>query len=127
MANEVPDTKVIKLSLIYRAKYQTKRQAPKQNLRCTQVVPHPKNRGGDVIRVVRTKGLIGEILDSGYCSTEATVDLVAVEIDLDELGYASTRFSDHFRSNAGMDRDHYLDESDNMLFGGLSHNSKNLA
>ena len=71
--------------------------------------------------------MIGEILDSGYCSTEATVDLVAVEIDLDELGYASTRFSDHFRSNAGMDRDHYYDASDKILFGGLSHNSKNLA
>ena len=53
--------------------------------------------------------MIEEILDSGYCPTEATVDLVAVEIDLDELGYASTRFSDHFKANAGMDRDHYYD------------------
>ena len=127
MADGVPDTKVIKLSLAYRAKYQTKRQAPRQNLRCLQVVPHPKNRGGDVIRVVRTKGLIGEILDSGYCSTEATVDLVAVEIDLDSSEAPSTKFSDHFRSNAGMDQDHYHDQSYNILFGGLSHNSKNLA
>ena len=123
----MPDTKVIKAGLAYRAKYQTKRQAPRQNLRCLQVVPHPKNRGGDVIRVVRTKGLIGEFLDSGYCPTEATVDLVAVEIDLDSSEAPSTKFSDHFRSSAGMDPDHYYDPRYNILFAGLSHNSKNLA
>ena len=109
MADGLPDTKVIKAGLAYRAKYQSKRQANRQNLRCWQVVPHPKNRGGDVIRVVRTKCLTGDILNSGYCPTEATVDLVAVEIDLDDSGDPSMRFSDHFKSNAGMDPDHYND------------------
>ena len=71
--------------------------------------------------------MIGEILDSGYCPTEATVDLVAVEIDHDSLGNPSTKFFDHFRLNAGIYEDHYFDPSHNILFASLSHNSKNLA
>ena len=127
MADGSPDTKVIKKGLAYRAKYKSKRQAHKQNLMCSQVVPHPKNRGGDVIRTLRTKALVGDILDCGYDLVEATLDLVAVEIDLDDSGGASTKFSDHFKSSAGMDPDHYYDPSRNILFAGLSHNSKNLA
>ena len=71
--------------------------------------------------------MIGEILDSGYCSTEATVDLVAVEIDLNSSKVPSTTFSDHFRSNAGIYEDHYFDPSHNILFASLSHNSKKIA
>ena len=71
--------------------------------------------------------MTGEILDCGYDPTEATLDLVAVEIDLDDSGGVSTKFSDHCKSFAGMDPDHYYDPSCNMLFAGLSHNSKNLA
>ena len=127
MSDVVPDTRVIKLSLFYRAKYKTKRQAPRQNLRCCQVAPHPKNRGGDVIRTVRTKVLTGDILYSGYDPTEATLDLVAVEVDQDDSGRDSTTFSDHFKSFAGMDPDHYYDPAYNIPFAGLSHNSKHLA
>ncbi len=48
-------------------------------------------------------------------------------IDLDGSGGPSMKFSDHFRSNAGMDPDHYNDPFHKTLFAGLSHNSKNLA
>ena len=105
----MPDTKIIKESLQYRAKYKSKRQAAKQNLMCGQIVPHLLNPGGDVIRTARTKGLAGEILEVGYDPVEGTTDPVAVEIDVDASGAPSSRFSDHFKANAGMDPDHYID------------------
>ena len=36
------------------------------------------------------------------------------------------QFADHFKANAGLDADHYVDHAANILFAGLSHNSKNL-
>ena len=126
MANEVPDTKVIKASLALRAKYQTKRQAPRQNLRCLQVVPHPKNRGGEPIRTARTKTLAGDILYNGYDPTEATVDSVVVEVDADGMGKPTRTFADHFQANVVFDPDQYIDRAAVIEFAGLSHNSKNL-
>ena len=122
----MPDTKIIKESLQLRAKYMTKKQSCKQLLRCTQVVPHPSNRGGEVIRTARTKALAGDILEAGYDPVEATLQLVAVEIDVDASGHHSTSFSDHFKKNAAMDPDHYYDPLYNVLFAGLSHNSNNI-
>ena len=83
MSDEAPDTKVIKASLAYRAKYKSKRQAPRLNLHAWQIVPHPKNRGGEPIRTLRTKTLAGDIVYNGYDPTEATVDSVVVEVGLD--------------------------------------------
>ena len=124
MTDEVPDRKLIKESLAYRAKYKTKRQAPRQNLTCAQMCPHPQNRGGEPIRSSRTKLLGGYILDSGYDPTEATVDSVAVEVDIDDKGLPMTTYSDHFKANAGLDPDHYVNQD--ILFAGLSHNSLRL-
>ena len=126
MSDGVLDLKIIMASLQYRAKYQSKRQAVKPNLMCDQLVPHPSNRGGEVIRTARTKALAGDILEAGYDPVEATLQLVAVEIDVDDSGQPSTRFSDHFKKNAAMDPDHYCDPLYNVLFTGLSHNSKNI-
>ena len=108
MSAGAPDTKIIKQSLYYRGKYQTKRQAPKQNLMCWQLVPHPWNRGGEGIRSTRTKVLAGDILEVGYDPVAAIVDSVAVEIDVDALGVPSNKFRDHFAANAGLDPDHYI-------------------
>ena len=77
----VPDTKIIKASLQYRAKYKSKRQPDRQKLLCLQLVPYPSNRGGEVIRTARTKALAGDILEVGYDPGEATADVVSVEID----------------------------------------------
>ena len=51
-------------------------------------------------------------------------DPVAVEIDVDASGALSSRFSDHFKANAGMDPHHYIDPAVCICFAGLSHNSK---
>ena len=73
MTDEVPDRKVVKMAICYRAKYKTKRQPPRQNLRCFELCPHPKNRGGEPIRSSRTFILGGHILDSGCDPTETSV------------------------------------------------------
>ena len=123
----MPDSKIIKASLHLRAKYKTKRQASIKNLTCCQILPHPSNRGGEAVRTARTKALAGEILASGYDPVEATVDAVAVEIDVDDRGRPSSRFSDHFKANAGMDPDHYMNTGVEILFAGLSHNHNTIA
>ena len=83
MTGEGPDMKVIKASLAYRAKYKSKRQNPRLTLYAWQIVPHPKNRGGEPIRTSRTKTLAGDRTYNGYDPTEATVDSVVVEVGLD--------------------------------------------
>ena len=122
----VPDTEIIKASLQYRAKYKSKRQPDRQNLLCWQVVPHPSNRCGEVIRAARTKALAGDILEVGYSTCLATADLVAVEIDEYAEGIPSMKFSEHFNATAATDPDHYINPALNTLFAGLSHNIKNL-
>ena len=122
MTDEVPDTKIIKLAMVFRAKYKTKNQAHKQFLKCSRVVPHNKNRGGEPVRSTRTKALAGEICVSGFLRAEAEVDSVCVEAGKDN----ASRFQDHFKSNSGCDPDHYVGEvvAD---FGGLSQNTLNVA
>ena len=110
----MPDTKIIKQSLQYRAKYKTKRQPSRQTLMCWQLDPHPSNRGGEGVRALRTKVLVGDIIYAGYDSVEASVDAVAVEIDVDPSGCASSRFSDHFQANPGSDPDHDSNPNDKI-------------
>ena len=68
--------------------------------------------------------MAGVILAAGYDPTEATLDSVVVEVDVDANGHPMTTYSDHFNANAGLDPDHYVDHSRTILFAGLSHNSK---
>ena len=114
----MPDTKIIKQSLQWRAKYKSKRQPSKQTLRCGQM---------EAIRSLRTKSLVAEILEFGYDPVEATVNSVAVEIDVDPSGCPSSKFSEHFNANTGSDPDHYSNPEDNILFASLSHNHRNVA
>ena len=67
-----------------------------------------------------------DILAAGYDPTEATVDSVVVEVDIDAGGAPTTTFSDHFKANAGMDPDHYVDQAAIIRFAGLSRNRKQL-
>ena len=118
MADGVPDTKIIKqsLSLQLRAKYQTKRQAPRPTLMCGQIVPHPSNRG--CVSQLRAKVLLAGILEAGYDPVETAVDTVAVEIYSESSsGCPSSKFADHFKAIQGWTR----------LFAGLSHNHKHVA
>ena len=126
MTDEVPDRKIIKESIGLRAKHKTRREA-RQSLRCCEIAAHPMNRGGEPIRATRTKTLAEDILTAGYDPTEATVDSVVVEVDVDDNGNPTATFYDHFKANAGLDPDHYVDRNSLILFAGLSHNIKHLA
>ena len=95
MTDEVRDRKVINESLALRAKYKTKRQAPRQNLKCSEIVPHPMNRGGEAIRATRAKALAEYWL-------LLVVDTAVVETVVDGTGNPATTFSDHSKANAGL-------------------------
>ena len=124
MSGEGPDSKVIKASLAYRAKYKSKRHRPKMVLQSWQIVPHPKNRCGEPIRTLKTKTLAGDILYNGYDPTEATVDSVVVEVGLDRSKKPLKTFSNHFHESQKFDTDHYYDPDLVIQYAGLSHNSK---
>ena len=126
MSGEGPDSKVIKQSLAYRAKYKSKRHRPKMVLQSWQIVPHPKNRCGEPIRTLKTKTLAGDILYNGYDPTKATVDSVVVEVGLDRSKKPLNDFRQHFHESQKFDTDHYYDPDFVIEFAGLSHNSKNL-
>ena len=66
----------IKLSICFRAKY---RVGPKKVIVPLLVVPHPKNRGGDPIKSLRTKQLNASVSREGYDPMEANCNAVAVE------------------------------------------------
>ena len=126
MADDLPDRQVLKEILAWRAKYRTKEQSPFQNLRCGQIVPHPSNRGGEPISTSRTKDLAGVVLCDGYHLTEATVDSVVVEVDVDPSGKPRSTFSDHFKFSVELEPDHFIDPDAVISFAGLSHNSLNI-
>ena len=76
MAANATPTQIIKQSICYRAKYKIE---DKRVLGCLSVVPHPKNRGGDPVKSLRTKQLAGTLIVEGYDPLEANSNGVAVE------------------------------------------------
>ena len=68
----------IKQSICWRAKYRVdpKNLTPMSPL---LVVPHPKNRGGDPVKSLRTMQLNGTVAVEGYDPIEANCNAVAVE------------------------------------------------
>ena len=75
------DTGMIKRSIIWRAKYRLE-QGPHPTYRVlspTMVVPHPRNRGGDAVKSLRTRELSGTILVDGCDPLEACSNAVAVQ------------------------------------------------
>jgi len=55
-------TQIIKQNLCFRAKY---RVDPKKVISPLSVVPHPKNRGGDPVKSLRTMQLNGTLTVEG--------------------------------------------------------------
>ena len=69
-------TQIIKQSICFRAKY---RVDPKKVISPLSVVPHPRNRGGDTTKSLRTMQLNGTLTVEGYDPIEANSNGVAVE------------------------------------------------
>ena len=121
----MPDGRLIKQSLAFRAKYRTKRNdmvGGMRNLHAWQIVPHPQAWGGEPIRSSWTKALAGDILYNGYDPSEATVDSVVVEVAVDGTGAPMKTFAEHFRWNSLYCPDHYNDPNAVIGFAGLNHN-----
>ena len=68
--------KIIKESIAYRAKYRIHKAV---FLSPWSVVPHPKNRGGEVVKSSRTRQIGGMINKGGYDDVEVYFRAVAVE------------------------------------------------
>ena len=92
------------------------------NLKCIQIAPHPKNRGGEAIRSKRTKKLTADIIESGYDREDAMSVSVVVEINIGADNQPSTRFSDHWKQSSGLDPDHAA-YTENIMFGSLNHDT----
>ena len=122
MTDGVPDTKLIKQAMVFRAKYKTKNQAEQQFLKCFRVVPHNDNRGGEPVRCTRTKSLAADICQIGFSREEAEASSVCVEVGKDN----ASKYQDHFKANTGKDPDHYVGEIA-AEYGALSHNTLNVA
>ena len=75
------DTQMIKRCIAWRAKYRLD-QGPGPSFRVLSpnlVVPHPRNRGGDPVKSLRTKELSGTVSHDGCDPLEACSNAVAVQ------------------------------------------------
>ena len=117
-------TQIIKQSLCFRAKY----KAGKKIMSPFLVVPHPKNRGGEPVKSLRTMQLNGTVTVEGYDSIEANSNGVAVEEKPAVAGGLGTRFQDLFENKMKTDPD-MLKRGEGIvaIAGSLSHSHLNCA
>ena len=93
---------LIKQSICFRAKY---RVCPKNVISPLSVVPHPKNRGGDPVKSLRTMQLNGTLAVEGYDPVEANSNGVAVEEKPAVAGGTWSSFQDDFAQKLKTDPD----------------------
>ena len=113
----------IKQSICFRAKYRVMKKAIGPLL----VVPHPKNRGGDPIKSLRTKQLNASVSVEGYDPMEANCNAVAVEDKPAVAGGGSGRyFQGEFAKKAKPDPD-MAEQCSGMVatVGSLAHSHLN--
>ena len=92
------------------------------------MVPHPKNRGGDPVKSLRTMQLNGTVAVEGYDTIEANSNGVAVEEKPAVAGGSGTRFQDAFEDKLKTDPD-MLARGQGVvaIAGSLSHSHLNCA
>ena len=116
-------THKIKQSICFRAKYRVHNNKVMSPL---LVVPHPKNRGGDTVKSLRTMQLIATVVVDGYDSIEANCNAVAVEDKPAVAGGNGQYFQDKFANKVKPDPD-MAEQGEWMLAtaGSLSHSHWN--
>ena len=117
------DNGKIKVSLCYRAKYKLFRKKVPPML----VVPHPKNRGGDPVKSLRTQQIIYDIFKDGYDPVDANSNGVIVEVKPAAAGGSNEVMQDNFARKVGIDPDMALHNKlgEPAIFGSLSHSHLN--
>ena len=81
------DTMLIKKSCVLRAKFEIEKEVYISPL---GVVPHPMNRGGDPVKVLRCRSITRDIAMYGFDVTEAEQNAVLIESPPDEEAPASS-------------------------------------
>ena len=116
---------IIKQSICFRAKY---RVCPEKVISPLSVVPHPKNRGGDPVKSLRTMQLNGTLTVEGYDPVEANSKGVAVEEKPAVAGGIGSSFQDDFAQKLKTDPD-MLERGEGMvaIAGSLAHSHLNCA
>ena len=112
-------TQIIKKSICFRAKYRTD---SKKVISPLSVVPHPKNRGGDPVKSLRTMELNGTVTKEGYDPVEANSNGVSVEEKPAVAGGTGSSFQEDFAQKLKTDPD-MLERGDGIvaIVGSLSH------
>ena len=93
---------------------------------CTQIVPHPKNRCGGIIRSARARSLAASILIDGYDPSEACFNNLLVEAAVDENGQVDRKFTEHYLATAGKDRHTLIDPCAVAEYGALCNSTGNI-
>ena len=116
-------TQIIKQSICFRAKY---RVHPKKVIAPLSVVPHPRNRGGDTTKSLRTMQLNGTLTVEGYDPIEANSNGVAVEEKPAVAGGTGSSFQDDFAQKLRTDPD-MLERGEGIvaIAASLSHSHLN--
>ena len=92
---------IFKLSIAYRYKYRV--EGPTR-LSALDLVPHPKNRGGDSVKSLHTRLINGMIIEHGFDPIEAGANAVAVE-DKPAVAGVQGDFQAHFAKSVVNDPD----------------------
>ena len=118
---------VIKKSIAYRAKYRVgdgdtptvRSYAP------ALAVPHPRNRGGDAVKTLRTKQIVGDVFNVGCDTISANCNAVAVE-QKPQSNTPRATFQEQFETQISADPGMARKVSNiDVVIGTLSHGHSN--
>ena len=125
MVKEVKDSaKILKQAAAYIVKYRVHNT---KWLSSWAVVLHPKNRGGEAVKSLRTKQIVGNIAQKGYDTIDASYRARVVEAEPVPAGQP-TFFQQTFEDRVKADSD--IAVAGDELFaccGSLSHSRLNCA
>ena len=123
MADE-QSRQIIKQSIAFRARF---RVESKKVVVPFQIVPHPRNRGGDAVKSLRTRQLIYDIKIDGYDPFDANSNGVLVEEKPVVAGGSNRAIQDSFAKQITVDPDMALENAlgEPARYGSLSHSHLN--
>ena len=124
------DTMIIKKSCVYRAKFEIEKEVYISPL---GVVPHPMNRGGDPVKVLRCRSITKDVAMYGCDVNEAEQNAVLIESPPDKEAADEVRrvccnpdYDAHFAKNAPEADDMCIKYGIPIEGGSVSHTHLNV-